>query len=139
MVFIYCLACPDTVWYVGKTTNPKIREYRHRRKERFEIGSYFIPDNVKWEFIILDEVEDEIGTDAERFYYDFLEPKCNKVIPGRSHEEATMNWRKTHPEDYYVYQRMYNSEWRRIKRLAERNSNLSHLQASASAVSSHPK
>ena len=133
MVFIYCLACPDTVWYVGKTKNPKARERHHRDpNENKGVGASLIPSHITWELIVLDEVDDNLGADAERFYYEFLNPILNKLVPGRNKAEYYQDYRdsilKKHKERYEANKEVIN-ERRKLRRANKRNSNPSHLLA----------
>jgi len=86
MITIYCLASEDTIWYVGSTNNCKLRLSRHNSPYN-DCGSKDIPEGVEWKMIALEEVEEHIRYDAERFYYEWLEPKLNRKVPGRTDTE----------------------------------------------------
>ena len=116
MISIYCLACPDTIWYVGSTNNQRKRFINHRRKQDKDVGSDLIPDGVIWELIVLEEVEDDQRYLAERFYYEWLEPKLNKVIPGRSRKESADIYRASHKEQ----QKILSKRWVETHREQER-------------------
>jgi zona occludens toxin (predicted ATPase) len=84
---IYALVSEDTVWYVGKTSQTlRQRKFGHTCKAN-RSSSKNIPAGVKWDIILLEETDDSISTDTERFYVDFLNPVCNLKIPGRTEEE----------------------------------------------------
>ena len=103
---IYCLACDDVVWYVGRTRHPYNREHHHKGKYA-SYGSSLIPDGVKWSFIILEVVKIEDAPGAEKFYYDYLQPRVNKHVPGRSLVESKAAWRAAHPEKVIENNRIY--------------------------------
>ena len=108
MVFttIYALACSETVWYVGSTTKPTMREREHRRSCE-KSNSKNIPKDVVWEFVILEQTEmnDWLRKDTERFYIEFLEPRCNKQLPGRSQREGIKMWQVANRDRYNESQR----------------------------------
>ena len=82
----------------------KRREKEHRNK-RDTTYTRFIPEGTKWEMICLEEVAEEHAFDAEGFYYQFLEPKYNKKVPGRTKAEYIQS------EEYKEYQREYSREY----------------------------
>lgn len=84
---IYALVSEDIVWYVGQTSQTlRQRKFGHTCKTN-RTSSKNIPVGVKWDIILLEETDDNISTDTERFYIDFLNPVCNLKIPGRPDEE----------------------------------------------------
>ena len=107
---IYCLACDDIVWYVGRTRKPEARESFHKGKYA-SYGSSLIPDGVKWKFIILEVVNVEDAPGAEKFYYDYLQPRLNKQVPGRTNTESKAAWIAAnydrHLQQCREYQRAY--------------------------------
>lgn len=111
MVFttIYALACSETVWYVGSTTNPKKRECYHRSRSN-RTTSRNIPTDVVWEFVILEqsEMDEWLSKDTEAFYIEFLKPRCNKKMPGRSAKML----RAANRDHYNTYDR----NWRAANR-----------------------
>ena len=94
---IYCLACDDVIWYVGRSRLPKARESYHRGKY-VSYGSTLIPDDAIWSFIVLELVEDDQAVYAEKFYYDFLQPRLNKNMPGRSLADSKAAYMAAYPE-----------------------------------------
>jgi predicted GIY-YIG superfamily endonuclease len=110
MTFIYCLACEDTIWYVGQTTNPKERERLHRKTNDKGCGSDLIPKDVIWKFIILEEVDEDDAVDAERFYYEWFQPSVNKKYPGRSKKECDALYRREHRQQLDTYNAKWNKE-----------------------------
>lgn len=75
------------VLYVGKTTQTlRKRESKHR-----SIGnrshSKYIPDDIDWEMVLLEECEDNIAISREQYYYDTLKPFYNNNRPGQTPEE----------------------------------------------------
>jgi hypothetical protein len=104
-MYIYCLASEDTIWYVGKTNHWEERERAHRNKSAKTCAADAIPDGTIWEMIRLDEVADEDGADAERFYYEYLEPLVNKNVPGRSRPEGKKEWEAQNRQKRREYQR----------------------------------
>jgi len=98
---IYALACSETVWYVGSTKNPKIRERQHRLGNE-HTTSKNIPKDVVWEFVILEQSEMDywLRKDTEAFYIQFLEPQCNKQMPGRSDKESCKIWRAANQDRF---------------------------------------
>jgi hypothetical protein len=112
METIYCLACPETVWYVGRTTDCVRREHQHRCSNNTS-SSKHIPKDISWNLIPLETVSYIDAVDAERFYIEFLEPRLNERIPRGSREEtckayyqnnkdkckeSTCRWRENNPE-----------------------------------------
>ena len=104
MITIYCLASEDTVWYVGSTNNCRLRENKHRSLSS-NCGSKDIPEGVKWNFIALEEVDEEIRTQAERFYYEWLEPKLNRKVPGRTDTEYNQLYYQENKDRISEYKR----------------------------------
>ena len=105
MPFIYCLASEDEVLYVGRTNDLKKREHNHRSKYNSSY-SRFIPKNIIWKFICLEEVAEEDAFHAEGFYYHYLQPTYNKKVPGRTRvefcqSEAFKESEKKRHSDYY--------------------------------------
>ena len=109
MITIYCLASEDTVWYVGSTNNCRLRENKHRSLSS-NCGSKDIPEGVKWNFIALEEVDEEIRTQAERFYYEWLEPKLNFQVPGRTDEEYSRLYSEKNKDIICLNKRLYRQE-----------------------------
>ena len=109
MITIYCLASEDTVWYVGSTNNCRLRENKHRSLSS-NCGSKDIPEGVKWNFIALEEVDEEIRTQAERFYYEWLEPKLNFQVPGRTDEEYSILYYEKNKDIICLNKRLYRQE-----------------------------
>jgi hypothetical protein len=66
-----------------------------------------IPDEVKWSFIVLEVVKVEDASAAEKFYYDYLEPRLNKQVPGRTHVESKAAYHAAHPEKVIEANRLY--------------------------------
>jgi len=87
MVYIYCLACEDTIWYVGSTLYPKKRLKNHRSGNA-GCNSKHIPKGIDYKMIILEECIEEDRKNYERFYIEYLEPALNKMMPGRDDAEA---------------------------------------------------
>ena len=109
MITIYCLASEDTVWYVGSTNNCRLRENKHRSLSS-NCGSKDIPEGVKWNFIALEDVDEEIRTQAERFYYEWLEPKLNFQVPGRTDEEYSRLYYEKNKDIICLNKRLYRQE-----------------------------
>jgi len=120
MITIYCLASEDTIWYVGSTKDCKERLRYHKRPNN-NCSSKDIPEDVEWKFIALEEVEEDIRYDAERFYYEWLEPKLNRKVPGRTDAEKNRDFRINNPDyhtKYNIKNKDHNNEIRRINRQA---------------------
>ena len=87
MITIYALVCEELVLYVGQTKRTlEERLYYHKIKHN-NVGSKFIPDYIEYEILGLEEVEDDKGTDTEKYYYDTLKPFYNIRRPGQSQKE----------------------------------------------------
>jgi len=85
---IYALVSEDEVLYIGKTTcSLKVRKKHHKSKKHNRCHSKNIPSDIVWDIILLEDVEDYNSIEYERFYIDYLEPRYNKLMPGRSGEE----------------------------------------------------
>ena len=126
MPFIYCLASEDEVLYVGRTNNLKRREKEHRNK-RDTTYTRFIPASTKWEMICLEEVAEEDAFHAEGFYYQFLEPKYNKKVPGRTFAEYQQS------EACKEYNRKYSREYEQteIRKEYRKNYSKRYMQTEA--------
>ena len=86
---IYALVSDEEVLYVGKTTRSlNKRAIEHKCDKTNTTGSKFIPKDIVWDIKLLEEVLDKQGTEYERFYVEYLEPKYNKQIPGRTKAES---------------------------------------------------
>jgi len=112
MAYIYCIYCPETIWYIGSTIDFKRRERQHRIKNNKNIASDIIPDEIEWKMIILEEVEIDQRYQAEGFYIDWLSPTLNKRHPGRTSKQAKeIYWRK-HQEYYNEKRRQRRAKLR---------------------------
>ena len=72
--------------------------------------------------IALEEVDEDIRYDAERFYYEWLEPKLNFQVPGRTDAEYNINWRINNPNyynEYYLKNKVRLCEYLRLYRIAQ--------------------
>jgi len=110
MITIYCLASEDIIWYVGSTQDCRERLRQHKRKKYNECSSKDIPEGVEWKMIPLEEVDEDMRYQAERFYIEWLEPKLNQVIPGRTmieRIEYTKLWHQEHKDKIREYLRLY--------------------------------
>lgn len=105
MSFIYALVSSDTIWYVGSTKNIKARLAYHRGKYSKGIGSDLIPDSIHWDLVVLEKVDIINRYDAERFYCDFLMPKINKNVPGRTRKERNRQSDKKKESDKKYYEK----------------------------------
>ena len=99
MYSIYALVSEDTIWYVGKTIDPKNRLRQHKSGKDLHCRSRLIPKTIAWDMIILEDgISKENSTDYERFYMEFLEPTLNCQIPGLTRAETCALWEKKNPE-----------------------------------------
>lgn len=95
MVRIYALMWGQLVLYVGQTRKTlKQRETQHRCKSN-EACSKYIPDDIDWEIKLLEEVEDDLATEREQYYYDTLKPFYNKCRPGQTRKEFMRKYNQT--------------------------------------------
>lgn len=70
----------DNYLYIGKTKNPKMREYSHRARGR-NCGSSDIPKETTWRMVVIDECEEKDVDRLERLYINFFEPIYNRLRP----------------------------------------------------------
>ena len=109
-----------TCLYVGKTKNLKQREYDHRRKNN-SCHSKYIPDNTEWTIELIEECEDNISIQRERYYIEYLEPLYNKIIPGRTKKEYNETYKQKY-KTYYEARREHIKTYQKAYRLKNKNS-----------------
>jgi hypothetical protein len=95
MTKIYALMCGQLVLYVGQTIHTlKQRERKHRSKGN-NCCSKYIPKDIDWETVLLEECEDDIAITREQHYYDTLKPFYNRCRPGQTKKESQKKYQQT--------------------------------------------
>ena len=83
------------VLYVGQT----IRTLKQRESLHRSIGntshSRYIPKDIDWEIVLLEECADDIATAQEQYYYDTLKPFYNNNRPGQTQKEFQKKYKQT--------------------------------------------
>ena len=92
MATIYGLFTDQFCWYVGSTTNLKIREQAHRRKESKGFGADLIASEYAWDCRKLEDCVVNIRWAREKHWCETLHPLLNQRVPGRSNREAHVAW-----------------------------------------------
>ena len=94
---IYALMSGQLVLYVGRTVNPKQREYRHRSKGNHTSGSRHIPLYTDWNMKLLEECSTELSKLREQYWMDELKPLYNEVnaVNRLSNSERVRAYRAT--------------------------------------------
>ena len=92
---IYALMSGQLVLYVGKTADPKEREYMHRSKHNTS-GSRHIPPYTDWNMKLLEKCSTELSKLREQYWMDQLKPLYN---------EKNAYKKKISIEEYKAYNR----------------------------------
>ena len=81
---IYALVSGQLVLYVGKTTMELCKRENSHRCRSNTACSKNIPDQIEWEIVLIDDVEDDESVMWEQLYYDELMPLYNTYRPGQT-------------------------------------------------------
>lgn len=130
VVKIYALMDGITCLYVGKTKHERKRELTHRNDKHNNCYSRYIPKDIQWTMELIEECEDNIAKDRERYYIEYLQPLYNKVIPGRSRKESLKAYNYSHKQEYKV--------WREANKEKQKAYYKTHLLKKAQIAQLHP-
>jgi hypothetical protein len=142
----YKLACKDTSItdiYVGHTTNFNTRKSHHKTrcenlnnpKSQFRVYR-FIRDHggfSNWDMVKLEQskcVDKKVACKRERYFLELLQATLNKVIPGRTNHEYTLDTKEFKREYDKIY-RDINRETRYLKKKEYREKNKDYLKRQA--------
>ena len=109
----------ELVLYVGHTVRTlRRRAYEHRCKKSNTTYSRFIPDDIDWDIVLLEECTTEMAIMREQYYYDSLKPLYNKCRPynGLTQIERVKEYQQT----YAYRQKIKTEEYKRYNREAQR-------------------
>jgi len=130
MAYIYALMWGELVLYVGHTVQTlRQRANRHRCKKDNRCYSRFIPDDIDWDIVLLEECTTEMALMREQYYYDSLKPLYNKCRPynGLTQNERVKEYQQTDAyrqkiktEEYKRYNREAQRKFKEKKKAAER-------------------
>jgi hypothetical protein len=91
--------------YVGQTKDSLLRRESGHRTKSNNCCSKYIPDNIQWTIELIEECEDNISIQRERYYIELLEPLFNYKIPGRTNKEAVKAWEQKNKEKRNIYKK----------------------------------
>lgn len=120
---IYALMDGITCLYVGRTEQELKERDRHHKGNWNVTCSRYIPKDMEWTIELIEECEDNVKQQRERYYIELLEPLYNERMPGRSRKETAKasrekhiekararekTYRQNHKEHYNARMRIYN-------------------------------